>query len=136
MKAAQISSYLKEIKIEIIDIPVPEVHDHDVLVKVKAAGVNPLDMLILRGSVKLIVDYEFPLTMGNELSGVVEAVGKHASKIRNIIFGLCELMEISWKKLRNSWRQKTSSRLLIQPLILKMLMRHLQKWIPVIQKVR
>ena len=46
MKAAQIKSYLKEIKIEINDISVPEVHDYDVLIKVKAAGVNPLDMLI------------------------------------------------------------------------------------------
>lgn len=82
MKAAQISGYQKEIKIEINDVPVPEVQDYDVLVQVKAAGVNPLDMLILRGSIKLIVDYEFPLTMGNELSGVVEAVGKHVTKFK------------------------------------------------------
>mgnify|MGYP001482883305 CR=1 FL=1 len=82
MKAAQISGYSKEIKLKINDIPMPEVRDYDVLVKVKAAGVNPLDMLILRGSVKLIVDYQFPLTMGNELSGVVEAVGKRATKFK------------------------------------------------------
>lgn len=82
MKAAQISGYSKQIKIEINDISVPEVHDYDVLIKVKAAGVNPLDMLILRGSIKLIVDYQFPLTMGNELSGIIEAVGKHVTKFK------------------------------------------------------
>lgn len=82
MKAAQISGYSKEINLEWNDIPIPEVHDSDVLVKVKAAGVNPLDMLILRGTVKLIVDYQFPLTLGNELSGVVEAVGKNATKFK------------------------------------------------------
>ncbi|MGX8709925.1 MAG: NADP-dependent oxidoreductase [bacterium] len=82
MKAAQINGYSKEVKLNINDIPVPEVRDYDVLVKVKAAGVNPLDMLILRGSVKLIVDYQFPLTMGNELSGVVEAVGKGVTKFK------------------------------------------------------
>lgn len=60
----------------------PQVNDHDILVKVKAAGVNPLDLLILRGSVKLIVDYRFPLTMGNELSGVVEAVGQSVTKFK------------------------------------------------------
>ncbi len=82
MKAAQIGDYSKEIKLELNDVPVPEVNDYDVLVKVKAAGVNPLDLLILRGSVKLIVDYQFPLTMGNELSGVVEAVGKSVTKFK------------------------------------------------------
>ncbi|HWR05601.1 alcohol dehydrogenase catalytic domain-containing protein [Sporomusa sp.] len=82
MKAAQISGYSKEIELEWNDIPIPEVYDYDVLVKVKAAGVNPLDLLILRGRVKLIVDYQFPLTMGNELSGVVEAVGKSVTKFK------------------------------------------------------
>jgi NADPH:quinone reductase-like Zn-dependent oxidoreductase len=82
MKAAQINGYSKEIELKWNDIPKPNVQDYDVLVKVKAAGVNPLDMLILRGNVKLIVDYKFPLTMGNELSGVVEAVGKRVTKFK------------------------------------------------------
>ncbi len=82
MKAAQINGYSKEITLELNDIPIPELHDNDVLIKVKAAGVNPLDLLILRGSIKLIVDYQFPLTMGNELSGVVEAVGKSVAKFK------------------------------------------------------
>ncbi|MDK2813704.1 MAG: hypothetical protein PWQ08_959 [Clostridiales bacterium] len=82
MKAAQISGYLQEIKLELNDIPVPQVNDYDVLIQVKASGVNPLDLLILRGNVKLIVDYKFPLTMGNELSGVVEAVGKRVTKFK------------------------------------------------------
>jgi NADPH:quinone reductase-like Zn-dependent oxidoreductase len=82
MKAAQINGYSKEIKLEWNEVPVPKVKDNDVLVKVKAAGVNPLDLLILRGSVKLIVDYGFPLTMGNELSGVVEEVGRNVTKFK------------------------------------------------------
>lgn len=82
MKAAQIRSYSDEIKLEMNDISIPEVHDYDVLIKVKAAGVNPLDLLILKGSIKLIVNYQFPLTMGNELSGVIEAVGKSVTKFR------------------------------------------------------
>ena len=47
----------------------------EVLVKVKAAAVNPLELLILTGSVKLIQDYPMPLTLGNECAGVVEQVG-------------------------------------------------------------
>ena len=53
----------------------PKVGDNDLLVKVKAAAVNPLELLIAHGDVKMVVPYHFPLTIGNELSGVVEQVG-------------------------------------------------------------
>ncbi len=54
MKAIQIKKYSKEIDINITDIPMPEISDNDVLIKVKAAAVNPLEMLILTGAVRLI----------------------------------------------------------------------------------
>ena len=76
MKAAQITKYSKDIQAQVNGIPIPEINDNEVLVKVKAAAVNPLEMLIMTGSVKLIQDYEFPLTLGNELTGVIEKVGK------------------------------------------------------------
>ena len=60
---------------EINDVDIPKINIHEVLVKVKAAGVNPLDILNLNGSVRMIVDYKLPLTLGNELSGIIEAVG-------------------------------------------------------------
>ena len=44
------------------------------MIRVKAAAVNPLELLILTGSVRLIQDYPMPLTLGNECSGVVEEV--------------------------------------------------------------
>lgn len=76
MRAAQIQKYSKEIHLEINNVKIPEIDNREVLVKVKAAGVNPLDILILNGSIRMIADYDFPLTLGNELSGVIEAVGK------------------------------------------------------------
>lgn len=75
MKAAQIYRYSKGIHVSINDIPVPEVKNDEVLIKVKAAAVNPLDILQITGSVKLIQNYKMPLTLGNECSGVVEKVG-------------------------------------------------------------
>ena len=75
MKAAQISQYSKVIEAQVNEVRVPEIGDNDVLIKVKAAAINPLEMLIMTGSVKLIQDYTFPLTIGNELAGVVEHVG-------------------------------------------------------------
>lgn len=75
MKAAQITKYSKEIHLEINEVAKPQMKENQVLVKVMAAGVNPVDLLIANGSIKLIQDYKFPLTLGNELSGVIEAVG-------------------------------------------------------------
>lgn len=77
MKAAQITKYSKELQAQVNDIPIPEIADNEVLVKVKSAAVNPLEMLIITGSVKLVQDYRFPLTLGNELAGIVEKVGRN-----------------------------------------------------------
>ena len=72
MKAAQIKNYSKEINMTLSDIPKPQISDSEVLIQVKAAAVNPVELLILTGSVKLIQDYPMPLTLGNECSGIVE----------------------------------------------------------------
>lgn len=76
MKAVQINGYSKSIQTILRDIPRPEPMDSEVLIQVKAATVNPLELLILTGSVKLIQDYTMPLTLGNECSGIVEEVGR------------------------------------------------------------
>lgn len=76
MKAIQIDGYKKgDVKVALRDIEMPKVGDNDLLVKVKAAAVNPLELLIAHGDVKMVVPYHFPLTIGNEMSGVVEQVG-------------------------------------------------------------
>ena len=76
MKAIQIDGYKKgDVKVALRDIEMPKVGDNDLLVKVKAAAVNPLELLIAHGDVKMGVPYHFPLTIGNEMSGVVEQVG-------------------------------------------------------------
>ena len=78
MKAAVLTGYGK--KIEIRDLPVPAVSDNDVLVKIRTAGVNPLDNMIVGGEVRLIVPYKFPLVMGNEFVGVVEQTGRAVTR--------------------------------------------------------
>lgn len=79
MKAVQISGYSKNINTVLRDVPQPQISDSEVLIQVKAAAVNPLELLILTGSVKLIQDYAMPLTLGNECSGIVEKVGNQVT---------------------------------------------------------
>ena len=79
MKAAQIKNYSKNIDTTLTDIPKPQISDSEVLMQIKAAAVNPSELLILTGSVKLLQDYPMPLTLGNECSGIVEQIGSKVS---------------------------------------------------------
>ena len=45
MKAAQITQYSKNIHITVNDIPIPEIGDYDILIRIKAVAVNPVDIL-------------------------------------------------------------------------------------------
>ena len=84
MKAAILTGYSKNGReVEVRDIPVPEPLDREVLVRIRTAGVNPLDNMIIRGDVKLIVPYRFPLVMGNEFVGIVEKTGAGVSRFHS-----------------------------------------------------
>ena len=84
MKAAQHTIYNKNnLILNITDIEKPTISKNQVLVKVKTAGVNPLDNMISRGEVKLIVPYSLPQTAGNEVVGIVEEVGSEVTAFKN-----------------------------------------------------
>jgi NADPH:quinone reductase-like Zn-dependent oxidoreductase len=61
------------------DVPEPTVGEHDVLVRVQAAGLNVLDEKIRAGEFKQILPYKLPLIPGNDVAGTVIRVG---SKVR------------------------------------------------------
>ncbi|MBP3867994.1 MAG: NADP-dependent oxidoreductase [Solobacterium sp.] len=97
MKAAVLTHYDKkgtELDISEILTPVPE--EDEVLVKIMTAAVNPLDNMIIRGEVKLIVPYAMPLVMGNEFAGVVEKNGKNAARFKpgDRVYGRMPLKKI------------------------------------------
>lgn len=102
MKAAILEKYdKKNIDIKVSEIPIPEINDDEILVKIKYAGVNPLDNMIIHGEVKLITPYKVPLVMGNEFSGVVEKTGKN---VKNFEIGKRErefMVECHWIKLEH-----------------------------------
>jgi len=57
------------------NVPQPSPRTGELLVRVHAAGLNPVDFKTRAGALKIIHNYPLPIVMGNELSGVVEAVG-------------------------------------------------------------
>ena len=76
MKAAVLDKYDKQWRdLSVVDVPMPEMTADEVLVRVHTAAVNPLDNMIIRGEVKLIVPYTMPLVMGNEFCGTIEKMG-------------------------------------------------------------
>ena len=78
MKAAVHTKYNKNnIELEIREVAVPTINENEVLVKVKTAGVNPLDNMISRGEVKIIVPYTLPQIAGNEVVGIIEQKGSN-----------------------------------------------------------
>jgi NADPH:quinone reductase-like Zn-dependent oxidoreductase len=81
MKAATIHNFGGPEVIVIEDVPVPVPTSGEVLVRVAAAGVGPWDALIREGKSK--VSPPPPLTLGSDLSGVVEAVGLGITEFKN-----------------------------------------------------
>ncbi len=81
MKAFTIERYGKH-EGRLNQMPPPEVGNYDVLVQVHAASVNVLDAKIRAGEFKLILPYSFPLTLGNDLAGVVIRVGAAVTRFK------------------------------------------------------
>jgi NADPH:quinone reductase-like Zn-dependent oxidoreductase len=58
------------------DLPIPAVAPGQVLIKVKAAGLNPVDNFVAAGLMADYFPHEYPLVLGRDAAGVVEAVGE------------------------------------------------------------
>ena len=78
MKAAFINSTGGPDCIQYGDLPQPQPADKQVLVKVAAVAVNPIDTYIRSGAVALPL--KFPYIIGCDLAGTVEAVGPGATR--------------------------------------------------------
>lgn len=65
-----------------VDVVEPRVGDHDVLVKMVAAGVNQLDEKLREGEFKLILPYTLPLVIGHDVAGTVIRVGPKVHGIK------------------------------------------------------
>ena len=82
MKAFIVDRYGNNDGVRASEMPDPEVRDDDVLVQIHAASVNPLDLKIRGGSLKLILPYRLPFVLGNDLAGVVVRVGSRVRRFK------------------------------------------------------
>lgn len=82
MKAWAIKSYGDNSKVQLMDLPEPKVGDDEILIQMKAASLNPVDLKIRDGKLKAIVSYSFPLILGHDCAGIVVKIGSNVKRFR------------------------------------------------------
>ena len=70
MRAIVISRYGDESVLEVVEQPAPEPQDGEVLVEIRAAGINPVDWKAREGALAPVTDRHFPLGLGWDIAGV------------------------------------------------------------------
>jgi NADPH:quinone reductase-like Zn-dependent oxidoreductase len=94
MQAVSLHSYGDPDVLVLEEVPCPQAGAGEVLIRVRAAGVNPLDWKVRAGHVKGWLPHRLPLIPGWDVSGVVEAVGPKvtAFKIGDAVYGMLDFM--------------------------------------------
>jgi alcohol dehydrogenase len=64
----------------LLDVPAPTPRPRDILVEVRAAGLNPVDFKFRQGKLRAILRPKLPFVLGNEFAGVVVAVGSDVKR--------------------------------------------------------
>ncbi|MEN2766086.1 NADP-dependent oxidoreductase [Ornithinibacillus xuwenensis] len=81
MRAMVIDRYGK-VPMSLAEVSTPEIGENEVLAEIHAASINPVDFKIRDGKVKLLVNYNMPLILGNDFSGVVVKVGANVTRFK------------------------------------------------------
>lgn len=68
--------------LKILALPIPKVGRNEVLVKVHAASLNPIDYKIAEGWFQKVITKKFPAIVGCDFSGVIVAVGSHVHNFK------------------------------------------------------
>ena len=76
--------------LQIVKVEMPEIERRELLVQVKYASANPKDVLIRKGKLKSYLNLHFPLTFGQDFSGVIVKTGSQAGlyKPGDRVFGM------------------------------------------------
>lgn len=80
MKAIALDTYGSPDDLRLVELPEPKVAPGELLVRVKAAGVNPVDWKLAAGNLDPVMEAHFPLIPGWDVAGVVERAGFDATE--------------------------------------------------------
>jgi NADPH:quinone reductase-like Zn-dependent oxidoreductase len=82
MKAIQMYGYGDVDQLRYEDVPTPAAGTGEVLVRLAATSVNPIDWKIRRGDLKGMLTLQFPVIPGRDVAGEVAAVGANVSNFK------------------------------------------------------
>src|ERR1700684_4537096 len=82
MKAIVINKFGGPEVLQMQDVPKPKPEADEVLIKIFASGVNPVDWKIRAGARKEKFPTNFPLILGWDVSGVVEELGSEVHNFK------------------------------------------------------
>jgi NADPH:quinone reductase-like Zn-dependent oxidoreductase len=82
MKALVFKRYGGADEVAFADIPQPVLRPDEILVQVHAAGLNPIDNMIPKGTFKAMLRFQLPATLGSDLAGVVVEVGNRVTRFK------------------------------------------------------
>jgi NADPH:quinone reductase-like Zn-dependent oxidoreductase len=82
MKAILYEEYGDASKLKVVDHAKPVIQDNEVLVKVRAAGINPVDWKIRAGYMRQVSPQKLPIIPGCDVAGEVEAIGAAVTKFK------------------------------------------------------
>ena len=94
MKKVIFNQYGNFDDLQMAEVPVPNIKENELLVKVKAAAINPLDWKIIEGQMKIITGSKFPKGVAFDFAGIVEKTGSgSAFKVGDAVFGARSAMK-------------------------------------------
>jgi len=82
MRAIAIDAYGGQERLQLMDLPIPEISPDDVLIHVRAAGLNPADISFREGRYAQRVPLSFPAIMGSDFAGTVAQVGARVTTVK------------------------------------------------------
>jgi NADPH:quinone reductase-like Zn-dependent oxidoreductase len=77
------------------DLPTPEPGNGELLVRVRASSVNPVDAAIVGGMLKAMFAHDFPVVLGRDFAGAVEQIGSAVTRyaVGDEVFGYLPLVD-------------------------------------------
>ena len=82
MKALVFKKYGDPGQVVFANIPLPALKPNEILVRVHAVGLNPVDNMIPKGAFKPILRFQLPAVLGSDLAGVVADVGNRVTRFK------------------------------------------------------